>query len=201
MAAAVDRPRRCWARSCSSRSQAFGPTCRSRCTRPCLPSSSSPRFAAVVYAGRVRFPSREEAVRRLERVSGIPHRPASSYEDTITANADDPRTSAIWQAHRARLAAALARLQGRQAAPAHRPRRPDRAARSPGAGRRSPWRHSSATAPYDRLASAFRFTSTTALASARLDAWVTPPSYTGRPAADARRRRARRHRYDARATR
>ena len=50
-------------------------------------------------------------MRRIERVSGIPHRPASSYEDTITANADDPRTTAIWQAHRARLAAALARLR------------------------------------------------------------------------------------------
>ena len=28
-------------------------------------------------------------MRRLEKVSGIPHRPASSYEDTITANADN----------------------------------------------------------------------------------------------------------------
>src|SRR5262249_20834203 len=57
--------------------------------------------AAIIYAARVNPPSREEAVRRLEKASGIPHRPASSYEDTITANAEDPRTSAIWQAHRA----------------------------------------------------------------------------------------------------
>ena len=68
-------------------------------------------LAAVIYAARVNYPGREEAVRRLERASGIPHRPASSYEDTITANAEDPRTSAIWQAHRARLAAAMARLR------------------------------------------------------------------------------------------
>ena len=33
----------------------------------------------------------------------------------------------------------------------------------------------------DRLRSAFRFNSLAALASARLDAWVTPPSYTTRP--------------------
>src|SRR3990167_5795604 len=45
-------------------------------------------LAALLFAARVRFPSHEEAVRRIEKVSGIPHRPASSYEDTITANAE-----------------------------------------------------------------------------------------------------------------
>ncbi|MCV4678147.1 DUF4175 domain-containing protein, partial [Escherichia coli] len=58
-------------------------------------------IAALVYAFRTPMPTRDDAVRRLERVSGVPHRPASSYEDTVTANADDPRTAAIWQAHRA----------------------------------------------------------------------------------------------------
>ena len=82
-------------------------------------------LAAVICSPRAcNYPGREEAVRRLERVSGIPHRPASSYEDTITANAEDPRTSAIWQAHRARLSAAMARLPRRSPASAHRPRRP-----------------------------------------------------------------------------
>ncbi|MGH6815114.1 MAG: DUF4175 family protein, partial [Hyphomicrobiaceae bacterium] len=38
--------------------------------------------AAFVAAIRVRIPSREEALRRLERLSDVPHRPASSYEDT-----------------------------------------------------------------------------------------------------------------------
>ena len=137
-------------------------------------------FAAIVFAARVRFPSRDEAIRRLERVSGIPHRPASSYEDTITANADDPRTNAIWQAHRARLAAALGRLKVGKPHP-----RTDRV--DPIALRALMVLGVFAVAAlvgdraYDRLASAFRFTSTTALASARLDAWVTPPSYTGRP--------------------
>ena len=100
--------------------------------------------AALLHAVRVPFPSHEEAVRRIERVSGVPHRPASSYEDTITANADDPRTAAIWQAHRTRLAAALSRLR---VGPPHpradragsdRPARPARARRRrpAGAGRR-----------------------------------------------------------------
>jgi len=51
-------------------------------------------IAALWNAVRVPFPTHEEGVRRIERVSGVPHRPASSYEDTITANAEDPRTAA-----------------------------------------------------------------------------------------------------------
>ena len=137
-------------------------------------------LAAVIYAARANYPGREEAVRRLERASGIPHRPASSYEDTITANAEDPRTSAIWQAHRARLAAAMARLR---VGPPHP--RTDRA--DPVALRALLLLGVVAVASVvgdsaaDRLRSAFRFNSLAALASARLDAWVTPPSYTTRP--------------------
>jgi uncharacterized protein (TIGR02302 family) len=136
--------------------------------------------AALVYAARVRFPTREEAIRRIERVSGIPHRPASSYEDTVTANADDPRTAAIWQAHRSRLAAMISRLRVGNPHP-----RTDRA--DPVALRALLLIAIVAVASlvgdaaYDRLASAFRFESRQALATARLDAWVTPPSYTGRP--------------------
>ena len=136
--------------------------------------------AAVIYAARVRFPGHDEAVRRIERVSGVPHRPASSYEDTITANADDPRTSAIWQAHRERLAAALSRL--RVGNPHPRTDRADpialRALLLLGVFAVAALVGDSAS---DRLRSAFRFQSGAALAAARLDAWVTPPSYTGRP--------------------
>ena len=129
---------------------------------------------------RTPFPSHDEAVRRIERVSGVPHRPASSYEDTITANADDPRTAVIWQAHRARLAAALSRLR---VGPPH-----------PRADRQDPVALRGllvlgvvallalvGDSTSDRLRSAFRFNSAIALSEARLDAWVTPPSYTGKP--------------------
>jgi uncharacterized protein (TIGR02302 family) len=133
-----------------------------------------------LHAVRTHFPSHEEAVRRIERVSGVPHRPASSYEDTVTANADDPRTAAIWQAHRSRLAAALTRLR---VGPPH-----------PRADRQDPIALRGllvlgvvallalvGDSVSDRLRSAFRFNSAIALAEARLDAWVTPPSYTGKP--------------------
>lgn len=136
--------------------------------------------AAILYAIRTPFPGREEAVRRIERVSGVPHRPASSYEDTVTANADDPRTAAIWQAHRSRLAAALAKL--RVGPPQPRTDRQDPIALRGlivlGVVALLALVGDSAS---DRLRSAFRFNSTKAIAEARLDAWVTPPSYTGKP--------------------
>jgi uncharacterized protein (TIGR02302 family) len=136
--------------------------------------------AALLHAVRVPFPSHEEAVRRIERVSGVPHRPASSYEDTITANAEDPRTAALWQAHRTRLAAALSHLK---VGPPH-----------PRADRQDPIALRGllvlgvvallalvGDSVSDRLRSAFRFNSAIAISEARLDAWVTPPSYTGKP--------------------
>ncbi len=136
--------------------------------------------AALLHAVRVPFPSHEEAVRRIERVSGVPHRPASSYEDTITANAEDPRTAAIWQAHRARLAAALSRL--RVGPPRPRADRQDpialRGLLVLGVVALLALVGDSVS---DRLRSAFRFNSAIAISEARLDAWVTPPSYTGKP--------------------
>ncbi len=68
-------------------------------------------LAALIYAARAPWPSREEAVRRIERRSGVAHRPATSYEDTLTANTDNPETKALWQAHRERLARAIRRLR------------------------------------------------------------------------------------------
>src|SRR5258705_8855659 len=43
--------------------------------------------AALVALARVRWPSRDNAIRRVEAVSGIKHPPASSYEDTLTLGA------------------------------------------------------------------------------------------------------------------
>jgi uncharacterized protein (TIGR02302 family) len=136
--------------------------------------------ASAVHIARTPYPTHAEAVRRIERVSGVPHRPASSYEDTITANADDPRTAAIWQAHRSRLAAALSRLR---VGPPH----PRTDHQDPIALRGLLLLGVVALLALvgdgvsDRLYSAFRFHSTMAVNEARLDAWVTPPAYTGKP--------------------
>lgn len=136
--------------------------------------------AALVLVARVRRPSRELAIRRLELRSGLPHRPATAYEDSLTLNAEDPSTQAIWKAHKQRLAALVQRM--RSGAPQPRTDRADPLAVRAlltlavvalmalvGDGAR------------DRLLAAFRFGPTILAADARLDAWVTPPPYTSRP--------------------
>jgi len=141
-------------------------------------------LAALVAVGaamaRVRWPTREEAIRRIERVSGIPHRPASSYEDTVSVPGADPATAALWQAHRARMAALLAKL--RPGAPHPRTDRFDpfamRAALLLGVVALTGLLGSTAL---ERVRAAFAFNTGRAVSEARLDAWLTPATYTGRP--------------------
>src|SRR5690606_8764556 len=68
-------------------------------------------LVALASLSRISWPSRHDAIRRIERASGVPHRPATSYEDTVSAPTSDPNTLAIWQAHRARMAALLSKLK------------------------------------------------------------------------------------------
>ena len=113
-------------------------------------------------------------------MSGIRHRPASSYEDTLTLGAEDARTAALWKAHRQRLAALLAKLRVGRPTP-----RTD--AYDPFA-----FRALLLLAVFvlvivvgdsaaDRLWSAFRLSPIAKGAEARLDAWITPPPYTSKP--------------------
>ena len=134
----------------------------------------------LVYLFQVRFPSREEAIRRIEAVSGIPHRPATSYEDTLSASASDPTTQAIWSAHRQRMAGLIQKL---------RPGRPE-----PRTYRFDPFALRALTVlaavlgvafagrgTLDSLADAFHLEDRAPAMDERLDAWLTPPAYTGRP--------------------
>lgn len=136
-------------------------------------------IAALVALARVRWPSREEALRRLERRSRMPHRPASSYEDTLSTAGVDANTDRIWEAHRSRLAGMLARL--RAGLPQPRTDRHDplalRALLVLSLVLMAALVGDSAK---DRLLAAFRFGPAAQLGTARLDAWVTPPAYTGR---------------------
>ena len=138
-------------------------------------------FAVALLAlARVRWPSREQAIRRVEAVSDIKHRPASSYEDTLTLGAADARTAALWRVHRQRLGALLQKL--RVGHP------------SPRTDRYDPFALRAllllsvfvllivvGDSASDRLRSAFRFGALAKGAEARIDAWVTPPAYTGKP--------------------
>lgn len=126
---------------------------------------------------RLSLPTRQEALRRLERHADIKHRPASSYEDRLGAT-PARETVALWSAHRERLSRLIARLKPSWPAP-----RTDRkdpyairaallltvvAAMLAAGGNVS-----------DRLRAAFSPAASGTPALLRLDAWVTPPVYTG----------------------
>jgi uncharacterized protein (TIGR02302 family) len=140
--------------------------------------------AAVAYylwrAFRFVMPSRMAAFSRVEQATGEPHRPATSFSDRLATAPDDPAGQALWFAHRQRLLAALGNIRAGSAAP-----RLDR--HDPFALRflvailfvvgfvtAGPER-------IERMGEAFRGGESAAATVARIDAWVTPPAYTGRP--------------------
>ncbi len=137
-------------------------------------------LAALLWAARTPWPTREQGLRRLERLSGVPHRPASSYDDTLSAGNTDPSTVAIWKAHRQRLAELIGKL--RVSSP------------KPDTPRHDPWALRAAlmigvialTALAgdhwsERLKQAFVIADPAhAISRLRVDAWVTPPAYTGK---------------------
>ncbi|MGL4397696.1 MAG: TIGR02302 family protein [Hyphomicrobium sp.] len=137
-------------------------------------------IAAIVYAGRAPWPTREETIRRIERRSGVAHRPATSYEDTLTAYSENPETKVLWQAHRERLARAIARLRVGRPSP-----RTDRfdpmALRALALLLLIPAGALVTGSLPERLLSAFSFGKGEARLDTRVDAWVTPPPYTALP--------------------
>jgi uncharacterized protein (TIGR02302 family) len=135
---------------------------------------------AIIYAVRIPWPTRDDAIRRIERRSGVPHRPATSYEDTLSSGTTNAATSALWQAHRERLARAITRL--RVGTPSPRTDRFDPLAlRGLALLLLVPAALLATGSLGDRLASAFRFGVGGSGVPTRVDAWVTPPPYTAMP--------------------
>ncbi len=128
------------------------------------------------------WPSEARAERRLERESCLTHRPLATLSDRPSS--PDPAAQALWQAHRRRAAAAVRRLH--VGLP-----RPGLAARDPRALRGAlvvglvAAVISAQGDIAERLRRALMPTIALPVAAAlpalRLEAWVTPPSYTGAP--------------------
>src|SRR5581483_4465845 len=75
-------------------------------------------LAAVLFvAGLVpalrhfRLPGLGAGRRRIEQASGLAHRPLTALDDRLAAGANDPGAQALWQAHRARMAARAQQLR------------------------------------------------------------------------------------------
>ncbi|WLB55175.1 TIGR02302 family protein [Bradyrhizobium sp. 521_C7_N1_3] len=135
-------------------------------------------IAALVPLIRFRWPGRDEALSRLDRGSGIRHRPATTLTDTLSSK--DPVALALWQAQRERTLASLKRIR---AGLPH----PRLALHDPWALRALVMVMLVATffAAGDeramRLGAAFDWNGVLAPTNVRVDAWITPPLYTGKP--------------------
>jgi uncharacterized protein (TIGR02302 family) len=125
-----------------------------------------------------RWPSKAEALGRLDRGTGIRHRPATTLTDTLTSH--DPVALALWQAQRERTLASVKRIRARLP--------------SPRLAIHDPWALRALivvlmVATYIaagderkiRVAAAFDWNGVFAAANVRVDAWVTPPLYTAKP--------------------
>lgn len=134
---------------------------------------------ALVPALRIRPPSARDSLARLDRESRLPHRPATALSDHLASKPDDPVGAALWRAHVARMSAQIGSL--RVGLPA-----PRVAARDGRALRALVLLGVIATffmVPGDhlrRIAAAFDWQALVAPKPYRVDAWVTPPGYTGR---------------------
>jgi uncharacterized protein (TIGR02302 family) len=135
-------------------------------------------LAAILPLVWFRWPSREQGLSRLDHGSGIAHRPATTLTDTLTTQ--DPVALALWQAQRERTLASLKRI--RAGLPSPRLRLYD------------PWALRGLVAVMlvaaffaagdermMRLAAAFDWNGVLAPSNIRVDAWVNPPVYTGKP--------------------
>ncbi len=134
---------------------------------------------ALLRTVRVAIPQRSERLSRLEQDSGFDHRPLTALADRQVAGENDAYGRALWAAHLRRLAGTMSSASVRMPSPRLDMRDPYAiragvfllfviglvAARGDWAG---------------PIANAFRLP-VTAGPEVRIDAWVTPPAYTGRP--------------------
>lgn len=137
-------------------------------------------LSLVVGVRRFRAPAADEARRRLERDSGLSHRPLHALRDRPAGN--DPMAQALWRLHQERARAAMRGL--RVAWPGTEVPSHDRYALRAlviltlvvaGAVAWGDWRPRVAAALTPRLDGG------TATAAATLDLWINPPEYTGLP--------------------
>jgi uncharacterized protein (TIGR02302 family) len=137
-------------------------------------------LAAMVAFVALRMPAVAEALRRLDRGSGVRHRPATTMADALAVTPDDPYSLALWKAHVART------LQAARAFKVGLPS-PRLALRDPYGLRGLILVAGIATfiaaggEHWKRIAAAFDWQGVVLPANFRVDAWVTPPAYTGKP--------------------
>jgi uncharacterized protein (TIGR02302 family) len=127
----------------------------------------------------LRMPGRADALRRLDRNSGLAHRPATALTDRLAVTQRDPMSLALWQAHIERALRAARNLKAGWPAP--------------GLSSLDPFAIRALVAVLlvasffvagddrsRRVAAAFNWSGFVVPQNYRIDAWVTPPVYTAR---------------------
>jgi len=129
---------------------------------------------------RVRLPALRDGLSRLDRDSGLRHRPATAIADQLAVTPSDPYSLALWNAHVERARAAARALHAGWP--------------SPRVARRDPYAlralvliacvatfFAAGGERWKRIATAFDWQGVVLPANFRVDAWVIPPNYTGKP--------------------
>lgn len=134
-------------------------------------------LASLIPLLRLRLPGADEITSRIEAANRLQHQPIAVQNDRLPADAD-PVSAALWQEHQRRMASRI----GSVTADAPRPAIP----------RLDPFALRSIPVLIAAVALAFSFSGSGALTDIlrgapppekippRIDAWVTPPAYTGR---------------------
>jgi uncharacterized protein (TIGR02302 family) len=137
-------------------------------------------LAAAVPLLTLRVPSEVDGLRRLDRTSGQTHRPATAIGDEIAANSHDPVAQALWRAHVERALLSASKLKAGWPSPRLSLRDP-MALRALTLILVVACFFAAGDERIKRITAAFDWTGVVAPANFRIDAWVTPPAYTGRP--------------------
>ena len=136
--------------------------------------------AAALPLVRVRWPDVVAGLRRLDHKSLLPHRPATAIADRMAPEAGDQFAVALWRAHIEKALRAASSLKADKPSPRV-------AAHDPYAVRALVLILAvsaffiAGSDRVRRVAAAFDWHGVVTPANYRIDAWVTPPSYTGRP--------------------
>lgn len=136
---------------------------------------------ALLPLRKFRFPPRDEALVRIDRVSGLASRPAAVIDDRLGNGVNDPATRALWNLHRRRAEQAVALL--RTGVPSPRMVDVDRyALRASVLVALIATGFVAGPERYARVAAAFDWRLDSLQGHGyRMDAWIDPPAYTGKP--------------------
>jgi uncharacterized protein (TIGR02302 family) len=124
------------------------------------------------------LPDAYDIDRRLERENSLSHAPITTQDDRLSAGTGDAFSSVLWREHQRRMAESVAGVHGAQT-------RTEIPARDPYALRAAAalllvtafaWSYGTAGGS---IGDAFRSHDVTEAIPPRIDAWVTPPAYTG----------------------